>query len=245
MQSRSKQAGYSLVQLIICILVIALVAAVVFPNLGGRGRRRDILEAAMSRVLSRRAEARRLAPLSARTSQEDFTQPPVAIDFTVASRTAPLRVEGDDANNDFNDDTTGLPLTRYDAATGKWSYAYEGTALDFPEGWRLAPSSSGLPAGVPPITTPGGDVQGIPVGAVGFDAGGDAWGDADGDGVPESSPTSLAATAPQNAESPFWALYFTEGETAGAVAVHATGLVEVWTYTPDGWRGRANRTPGN
>lgn len=245
MRSRNSEAGYTLVQVIISVLVIILVAAVVVPSLQGRGGRQELIELVAAQVKGRRAEARRLAPLTASTAQENFTQPPLVLDFTSPAKTAPLRVDGTDANGDFKDDQTGLNLTRYDQATRKWSYAYDGAPLSPPRGWHLAAEASALPGGIGPITSDGGQTLGIPVSAVGFDASGEAWGDRDGDGEPESAPRFLSAAAAANSEAPFWAIYFTEGETAAAVAVHATGLVEAWTYTSNGWRGKNNRRPGN
>jgi type II secretory pathway pseudopilin PulG len=244
MPSRTKQSGHTLVQVIICVAVLLIVAAVAFPNLSGRGRKQGLLDSVAPRVISRRAEAKRLAPLGAPTSQENYTQPPLAIDFTNLGRTSPLRIEGGDANNDFRDDATGLPLTRFNTNTKTWSYAFEGSPLTMPDGWRVASSAEGLPPGVSLISADGRTL-GIPVAAVGFDSAGDAWGDRNGDGVPESPPSSLSSAAPPNAEAPFWALYFTDGETACAVAVHATGLVEAWSYSGGSWKGRAGRAPGN
>jgi len=228
----------------VVVAVVVIIAAFAWPNLKSRDRRGDLLRQASEALQGRRKEARLLAPLNAKTAQENFNQPPLIIDFKQSATTAPLRVEGTDNNGDLiDDDRPGIFLTRFDAAAGRWRYAYEGTPLALPTGWRLLPDGAGLPAGVGLIKDSAGGVLGRPVSAVGFDANGDAWGDQDGDGTAESSPRSLAG-AP-GSEAPFWAVYFTDGETACAVSVHATGYIESWVSTPDGWRGRKSRTPGN
>lgn len=242
--ARATCAGFSLVEMMIVVAVIVIVAAFAWPNLKSRDRRGDLLRQNTEALQGRRKEARLLAPLNAKTAQENYTQPPLIIDFKQPATTAPLRIEGTDNNGDFmDDDRPGISLTRFNAAAGQWRYAYEGAPLALPTGWRLLPDGAGLPAGVGLIKDSAGGVLGRPVSAVGFDANGDAWGDQDGNGTAESSPRSLTGAA--GSESPFWAVYFTDGETACAVAVHATGYIESWVNTPEGWRGRKSRTPGN
>lgn len=242
--ARAACAGFSLVEMMIVVAVIIVVAAFAWPNLKSRDGRGDLLRQGTEALQGRRKEARLLSPLGAKTAQENYTQPPLIIDFKQPATTAPLRIEGTDNNGDFiDDDRPGISLTRFNAAAGQWRYAYEGAPLALPSGWRLLPDGAGLPAGVGLIKDSAGNVVGRPVSAVGFDAGGDAWGDQDGNGTAESSPRSLTGTP--GSESPFWAVYFTDGETACAVAIHATGYIETWVSTPAGWRGRKSRTPGN
>lgn len=242
--ARAACAGFSLVEMMIVVAVIVIVAAFAWPNLKSRDKRGDLLRQGTEALQGRRKEARLLSPLGAKTAQENYTQPPLIIDFKQPATTAPLRIEGTDNNGDFiDDDRPGISLTRFNAAAGQWRYAYEGAPLALPSGWRLLPDGTGLPAGVSLIKDSAGGVLGRPVSAVGFDANGDAWGDQDGNGTAESSPRSLTGTP--DSESPFWAVYFTDGETACAIAVHATGYIESWVSTPTGWRGRKSRTPGN
>ncbi|MGH9761990.1 MAG: hypothetical protein ACREAC_14270, partial [Blastocatellia bacterium] len=56
------------------------------------------------------------------------------------------------------------------------------------------------------------------------------------------SPAPPAQTSP--GEAPFWIVYFTNGIEARALALHATGLVEVWRYNHDkgAWTGFGGRS---
>lgn len=245
-----REAGSTLIELLITVIIIGATAGIVVPRIIGRDYAPRVIGDVMGRVRLRRREARLLAPQAAKTALQNFSQQPLVIDFARPQTTAPLRIAGTDVQpapyGDGIDDNTGLPLTRINNRTGKWWYGYQGAPINFPPGWRLVSGQSpSLPPGAGLIRNSRGEVAGIPVSVVGFDAAGDAWGDRDGDGVAESSPQSLTNPTPAS-EAPFWTLYFTNGEEAAAVGVHATGYVEAWRWTASaGWAGWRGRTPEN
>lgn len=117
----------------------------------------------------------------------------------------------------------GQPVTSFSTQTGTWTYVYAGEAIELPSGWRLATTSQEL-APMPVINL------GRFTSSVGFTA----------DGRPGPQPALPTAAG----ESPFWAIYFTNGREARAVAVHSTGLVEVWRFDPgtNTWRGFGGRS---
>lgn len=224
--------------------IIAALAVATLPVLSGKVTTENLLVEAIGRVRMRRLEARHLRPLGAPTALEGWTQPPVMIDFSRLERTAPLRIDGAATNYDEFDAERGLPLTHFDVTRGAWEYVYEGTPLRLPGGWRLAGDATQLPDGVGVIKDSAGKPRGLPVSAIGFDARGRAWADRDGDGLAESSPETLAE-GEAGGDMPFWAVYFTDGETAVAVGVHSTGVEEAWRWSSgDGWRGWRNRAAG-
>lgn len=236
--------GYTLIEVLIVVSVIAALAVVTLPRLGGSGNAERLLGEVMARVRTRRLEAKHLRPLGAPTALEGRMQPPLVIDFGRLERTAPLRIDGAATNYDGFDAGRGLPLTHFDATRGDWEYVYEGTPLRLPGGWRLAANAEQLPDGAGLMKDSAGRLWGLPVSAVGFDARGRAWADRDGDGGVESAPEILAG-AEAGDETPVWAIYFTNGETAAAVAVHSTGAEEAWRWSPaDGWRGWRSRSAG-
>src|SRR5581483_11602555 len=108
------------------------------------------------------------------------------------------------------------------------SFVYQGTPLSIPAGWRIAASASQL-APIPVISL------GTPTTVINFTA--------DGRLDPSSLPTATPNTNP-NVESPFPAIYLTDGRTARAVAVHPSGLVDLWQYdeAANASRGFGNRT---
>lgn len=236
--------GYTLIEVLIVVTVVGMLAVVTLPVLSGRESSEKFLRDAIGRVRMRRLEARHLRPLSAPTAHEGQTQPPVVIDFRRLAHTAPLRIDGAATNYDGSDAGRGLPLTHFDVTRGDWEYVYEGAPLRLPDGWRLAAGAAQLPAGVGLVKDSSGRPWGVPASAVGFDARGRAWADRDGDGLAESSPETLAEGAVGGGLQ-FWAVYFTDGETAVAVAVHSTGVEEAWRWSPgDGWHGWRNRAAG-
>jgi prepilin-type N-terminal cleavage/methylation domain-containing protein len=236
--------GYTLIEVLITVSVIAALAVVTLPTLGGRGNAERLLGEAMGRVHMRRLEARHLRPLGAPTVHEGWAQPPIIIDFGRLERTAPLRIDGAATNYEGFDAARSLSLTHFDVTRGDWEYVYEGTPLRLPDGWRLAADVAQLPIEAGLIEDSAGRPRGLPVSAIGFDAKGRAWADSDGDGLAESSPETLAEAAAGD-DMPFWAVYFTDGETAVAVAVHSTGVEEAWRWSPgSGWRGWRSRAAG-
>lgn len=240
----NRAGGYTLIEVLIAVSIVAALAVVTLPVFSGRGNAERLLAEAVGRVRMRRQEARHLRPLGAPTAHEGWTQPPLIIDFGRLERTAPLRIDGAATNYDGRDAESGLPLTHFDVTRGTWEYVYEGVPLRPPGGWRLAADATQLPDGAGLIKDSAGKPQGVPVSAIGFDARGMAWADRDGDGLAESAPEALAEAA-VGSDMPFWAVYFTDGETAVAVAVYSTGVEEAWRWSPgDGWRGWRGRAAG-
>lgn len=240
----NRARGYTLIEVLIVVSVIAALTVVTLPVLSGRGNAERLLSEAMGRIRMRRVEAKHLRPLGAPTAHEGWTQPPVVIDFGRLERTAPLRIDGAATNYDAFDSARGLPVSHFDVTRGAWEYVYEGTPLRLPDGWRLAADAAQLPDRVGPIRDAAGRPWGVPVSAIGFDAQGRAWADRDGDGLVETAPEALTEAA-AGGGMPFWAVYFTDGETAVAVAVHSTGVEEAWRWSPvEGWRGWRSRAAG-
>lgn len=240
----SRAGGYTLIEVLIVVGVIAALAVVTMPLLNGRGDAERLLVEAVGRIRMRRQEARHLRPLAAPTAHEGWTQTPIIIDFRRLERTAPLRIDGAATNYEGFDGERGLALTHFDVTRGSWEYVYEGAPLRLRGGWRLVADPAQLPDGVGLIKDSAGRLRGVPVSAIGFDALGWAWADRDGDGLTESAPEALAEAA-AGGNMPFWAVYFTDGETAVAVAVHSTGVEEAWRWTAgDGWRGWRGRAAG-
>lgn len=239
-----RSRGYTLIEVLITVSVIAALAIVALPALSGRGDTERFLGEVAGRVRMRRLEARHLRPLGAPTVHERWAEPPIVIDFGRLERTAPLRIDGATTNYEGFDAARSLSLTHFDVTRGAWGYVYEGAPLLLPDGWRLAADAAQLPVEVGLIKDSTGKLRGVPVSSIGFDAQGWAWADRDGDGITESAPETLAE-AEAGGEMPFWAVYFTDGETAVAVAVHSTGVEETWRWSPsDGWRGWRNRSAG-
>ncbi|MGH9822192.1 MAG: prepilin-type N-terminal cleavage/methylation domain-containing protein [Blastocatellia bacterium] len=118
----------------------------------------------------------------------------------------------------------GSSVTQFSPTTGMWNYVYQGTPLSPPPGWRLATTPAQL-LPVPPIT---GNRASLAT-QVGFLA----------DGTVSPAPPSQVSPG----EAPFWAIYWTNGIEARALAVHRTGAVEVWRYNPDkgAWTGYGGR----
>jgi prepilin-type N-terminal cleavage/methylation domain-containing protein len=241
---KRRARGFTLMEILITVSVIAALAVVTLPLLNGKGNAERLLVEATGRIRLRRLEARHLRPLGAPTAHEGWAQSPVIIDFRRLERTAPLRIDGAATNYDGVDAVRGLPVTHFDLTRRAWEYVYEGAPLSLPTGWQVVTDAAQLPDEVGLIKDSVGRVCGIPVSAAGFDARGRAWADRDGDGLAESAPEVLAQAA-AGGFMPFWAIYFTDGETAVAVALYSTGVEEAWRWSPgNGWRGWRSRAVG-
>lgn len=250
---RTGTDGFTLVELLIAVSIIALIAAAVVPRLYGRNGSQQAENEIVLRLRERRAAARHLSPKNQTvTTWERFQrgyrivqttdQPPLLINFSDPESTRPLRVEGTDANQDFLDDETGLPLTRYNPKTHDWAYAYEGEPMQLPSSWHVVNPSN-------PITDGSGEVQGIPVFSVAFDSDGRPWGYPT-IGNNYTGPTGPSAVSPDTlssatGEAKFWTVYLTDGNQTVGIAVHGTGLVETWRLTENGWKGWRNRNPNS
>jgi prepilin-type N-terminal cleavage/methylation domain-containing protein len=213
-------AGYTLLELIIVCAIISIVAGLSLARFSGRDQAGRLATDVARRVRERRASAIRINNLTEPTVLENFRQPPVTIDFSNLSTTAPLVVEGA-THTTFN-------APQAIGGTGTWTYVYQGDALQMPAGWRIARSASEL-SPIPLMAL------GSPVTSISFTT--------DGRLSASSLPAATGNTNP-NVESPFPAIYLTDGTTARAVAVHPSGLVEIWQYdeAARSWRGFGNRT---
>lgn len=214
------QKGFSLLELVIVCAIIAVVAAFALASFANRDVAGRLIDDVASRIRTRRAAAIRLNALVEPTLLENYRQPAISIDFTNANTTAPLVTEGTTRT------TFSAPVAA--GATGTWNFVYSGSPMSLPPGWRLARTATEL-APIPVI------VLGTPTAVFNFKP--------DGTLDPSSLPTAPNNTNP-NQESPFPAIYFTDGRTARAVAVHPSGLTEIWQYDERAgvWRGFANRT---
>ena len=135
--------------------------------------------------------------------------------------TAALVVEGQADRTAFNPPVTPGTL-------GTWNFVYHGRELQIPTGWRIANSASDLsPLPLIPL--------GVPTTSFNFAA--------DGRLDADSLPPTPSNTNP-NAESPFPTIYLTNGNDGRAVAVHPSGLLELWQYDDANrrWIGFSNRT---
>lgn len=204
--------------MIVCA-IIGIVAGLALASFARRDESTRLVEDVAGRIRARRAAAMRLNALTQATLLENYKQPPISIDFTNANSTATVVTEGT-SHTTFN-----TPPSPGD--TGSWTYVYQGSTLTLPAGWRVATSASAL-APIPVIAL------GTPTTVFNFT----------GDGQLDSTslPAAPANTNP-NQESPFPAIYLTDGLTARAVAVHPSGLTEIWRYDENAgtWRGFGNR----
>lgn len=204
--------------MIVCA-IIGIVAGLALASFARRDEATRLVEDVAGRIRARRAAAMRLNALTQPTLLENYRQPPISIDFVNANSTATLVTEGS-THTTFN--TPASP-----GGTGSWTYAYQGAPLTMPAGWRVATSATDL-APIPVISL------GIPTTVLNFT----------GDGRLDTSsvPAAPVNTNP-NQESPFPAIYLTDGRTARAVAVHPSGLTEIWRYDENAgsWRGFGNR----
>lgn len=241
---RNGTSGFSLIELLIVISLITIIAALLVPRLYGRNDQQLVQTQIVYRLRERREAARHLAPKTSQDSTLGYTQPPLLIDFKTPDTTRPLRIEGTDTNSDTVDDDTGLPLTRFDAGTGQWSYAYEGTPLALPRNWNVVNPTNPIRTEVSAQTEEGvtyGNVKGVPAYAIGFDTQGRPWADTDGNGSLDATPESLSSGT--SGEAKFWTIYASNGSNTIGIAVHGTGLIEVWRFADGAWKGWRNRTP--
>jgi len=216
------QAGYSLVELVIVSAIVAIMAAVAIASMANRDEAGRFAQDVAGRLRERRASAIRINALTQPTMIENFRQPPITIDFGTLATTAPLVTEGTNGTS-FNTPAQG--------STGTWNLVYQGQPLTIPTGWNIAASASQL-SPIPLISL------GTPTTSFSFTA--------DGKLDPSTLPAATANTNP-NVESPFPAIYLTNGRSARALAVHPSGLVEAWIYDESAgvWRGFGNRVISN
>ncbi len=214
-------AGFSLIELVIVCAIVSIVAAIALASFANRDQAARFQADVASRIRERRASAIRINALTEATALENFRQPPISIDFANTQTTAALVVEGD------NRTTFQPPATL--GGYGTWRFVYHGRELQIPPGWRIANSASELsPLSLIPL--------GVPTTSFSFTA--------DGKLDVASLPPHTSSTNP-NDESPFPTIYLTNGTAGRAVAVHPSGLLELWQYddATHRWNGFSNRNP--
>ena len=217
--TRSLETGFSLIELLIVCAIISIVVAISFASFANRDQAGRFQADVAARIRERRASAIRINALTEPTFLETFRQPPIGIDFTNLATTAPLVVEGPQRT------TFAVPANP--GSIGQWNFVYQGRQLQIPAGWRIASRASDLsPISLIPLGTPSTNFS--------FTA--------DGKLEALSLPPYTSNTNPNN-ENPFPTIYLTNGTTARAVAVHPSGLVELWNYDEANqkWKGLANR----
>ncbi len=202
----TRSAGFSLVELVIVCAIVSILAAIALASFANRDQAARFQADVASRIRERRASAIRINALTQATVLENFQQPPVGIDFSKLQTTAALVVEGEGERTTFQQPASG--------AEGTWHFIYQGKDLEVPNGWRIAASPSQLaPLQLIPL--------GVPTTSFSFTA--------EGRLDPASLPPAASQTNP-NAESPFPTIYLTNGSAGRAVAVHPSGLLELWQY---------------
>jgi prepilin-type N-terminal cleavage/methylation domain-containing protein len=221
---RPAEHGFSLLELVIVCAIISIVAAISLASFANRDQAGRFQGDVAARLRERRASAIRINALTEPTLLENYRQPPIGIDFTNLPTTAALVVEGDEH--------TTFTVPRISGGTAKWEFVYQGNPLQIPSGWRIATGADDL-SPIPVISL------GTPTTNFSFTS----------DGKVESSslPAYNSNTNPDT-ENPFPTIYLTNGTTARAVAVHPSGLVELWNYDEatgrwTGFSGRQTPTP--
>lgn len=170
--------GYTMIELLLVIAVIGILSAYAvsrsYGNANSTGGGERAIQEVERRLSERRDAAIRLNQLLTPTSLENFTAPPVVIDFNDPSSTRPLLTEGVDANGDGVDDNTGAPITRITPPSSPggqatWNYGYDNApALTLPAGWSLVTSQSQL--GSIPLIGAGTQGRGLLATSFGFDS---------------------------------------------------------------------------
>lgn len=222
-----KQNGSSLIELMIVLVITAILAAFVLYGMRDKsGNVKKVLTAVEQTLQERKTAAIRLNQANGE-GLENYDS--VTVDFTDLGTTAALKIDGADADRNGIDDNSGEPLTRWNASTRKWNYAYEGKPLSLPDGWTVIENTDGL-GKTPEIT--GSELTT----SIQFDE----------QGRPASIPTSVAGKR-KGDEASFWAIYLKDGDykrpLVVAIVVHGSGLIEQWTYDRDtgSWLGIGGR----
>ena len=219
MSKQNAAAGFSLLELLIVLGIVAVVAGFAITQFKGASNGERLAQSVARRICERRSAAIKLAPQVVKTASEDYTVPPVIIDFSSLNTTAPLKLEAPAGTN-----VTCFNAPPSAGGVGNWSYEYQGSALALPAGWRVVRYDAELGA-IPQIAL------GQTTTSIGFDK----------DGRPDPRPARDSEPGVGSSESPFWIVYFTNGTEARAVGVHATGLVEIFRYEDGIWTGFGGR----
>jgi prepilin-type N-terminal cleavage/methylation domain-containing protein len=221
--ARNRSAGFSLVELVIVCGIASILAAIALASFANRDQATRFQADVAARIRERRASAVRINALTEATLLENFRQPSIGIDFATVQTTAALVVEGEADRTTFQPPATA-------GTQGTWNFVYQGREVQIPTGWRIANSASQLsPLPLIPL--------GVPTTSFSFAS----------DGRLDVASLPPASSTNPNAESPFPTIYLTNGNAGRAVAVHPSGLLELWQYDERNgrWNGFSNRTVTN
>lgn len=216
-----------MIELLIVIVIAGSLAAYFLYTSRDKSREVKQIQTAVERCLQeRRTSSIRLYQAA---GEGIISVTPVEINFLNPATTAPLRTEGVDANNDGIDDNTRGQITKYNSSSNQWNYGYDQGAgiLELPKGWMLVGNGDLLMPEIPNSEA---------TFSIRFDE----------SGRPADSPTH-ATPSNRELEAPFWAIYFLDTRSnnriVAAVAVHGSGMIEIWNYDPDErkWRGFGGR----
>lgn len=219
MRKQNTATGFSLLELLLVLGIVVVVVGFAVIQFKGTSDGERLAQSVARRIRERRSAAIKLSPQVVKTANEDYIIPPVTIDFSNLSITAPLKIEA----------PAGTNITRFNAppsagGIGTWTYEYQGSALALPTGWRVVRYDAELGV-IPQIAL------GQTTASIGFDK----------DGRPDPRPSHDSEPGAGTSENPFWIVYFTNGTEARAIGVHSTGLVEVFRYEDGIWTGFSGR----
>lgn len=246
--------GFTLIETVLTITIVAMIAVLAYSTLWGKdetaGAEKTLGDAA-GRIAQKRDEAIRLNGQKAATSFNNFIAPLVEVDFGSLETTASLIIDGTDNDGDQQDDYTEEYLTHL--RDNRWVYSYRNDALELSAEWEVyLPDSSRMPV---PLISKGHNGCGAAVNKIGMDDQGRIYAFEQGEWrkFPVGAPLDLG----NSATSPFWAIYFIKKQNrsgigtarssigaAVAIAVYPSGQIEKFRFNGERWSGYKGRTVG-